>query len=222
MSIGKTALVIGCVASLLVCLGCSRRGMSVGRFSAYFQDPADARKIAMGVPIPISYKGNDIEIIPQHRAGTQDQVVTFSVTVQHRGRWDLKENHEFRALVFPYITPTPDEIYGVHIPGLAYSQRTFSRQESLQEFWDYLWSRPHLSYSIEEIRQLLPEEQAHQLDGNVTSRQTFVLDWPHDERSLSLRFTYDPDKGAVLLQGYGLDYPNGMNRENTQEADDSP
>ena len=201
------------LAALVSSLGCSRNGMAVGGFSAYFTNPEDAQKIAMGLPKVVSHHGSRVEITPRHQHGDRNQVVSYTVDVQFGGKWDLKEDDDLIALVLKHITPSPAEIYAVRFPGLKHSQHKFDRQESIKAFWEYLWSRPHAGYSIEEVRQLLPAAQATILDVNVTSSQTFVLDWPHDERSLMLTFTYDDDKGVALLQSYGLGYPNDTKKQ---------
>lgn len=193
--------------ALLCSLSCSRGGMAVGGFSAYFDDPADAQKVAIGASIPMVYKGNNLVITPRHRLGDREQVVAFSVNVDFGGTWDLREDNDLRELVHKHLQPPPAELYAIVLHGLKYSQRKFHRKASIKEFWEYLWDRPQAGYSIEEVRQLLPEDLASRLDGSVTGSRSFIFEWPHDKRSLVLTFTHDKDKEAALLRSYELGYP---------------
>lgn len=203
----RTIVLMLLCGTLLGALGCSRGGMAAGGFSAFFDDPADAQKVVLGAAKPVDYKGNHLVITPRHRLGDRDHVVAFSVDLKFGGTWDLREDDEFRSLLRKHLQPSPSEIYAIRLHGLKYSPRKFERKESIQEVWEYLWDRPQAGYSMEEVRQLLPEDLAGRLEESVADGRSFVFEWPHDARSLVLAFAYDKDKMATLLRSYELGHP---------------
>jgi len=195
------------LGALALCLpGCSPQNTAQGGFLGYFEDPELADQVVLDQPVTIAAEGGTLEIIPRARRGPRGRVIRYSVSLISGGGWRLDEDDEFRALLSERLSPVPDEIYAIVLPGLKYSQAQFERTRSIQEFWEFLESREAPGYSLEEIRQLLPESYSQKLDEPVTQSRTFVLDWPEDERDLTLGFVYDPEKQAAILRSHGLVY----------------
>lgn len=196
------------LAIIVIQSGCSRRIEAIGYCHIQFATPDDFQVASNAPPVVIQHQGATLELTPRSTTPLDEEVRTVLYTVKLEGdsSWGVHNDHDFRELVRTHIRPKPHDVFGIQLDDLKYSERSSPRCQSIEEFQQRIWERGPGGYSLQEIAALIPNPAGLPDADACRTRQIVWLDWPADERDLSLEFEFDEGKQAVLMVGGGLGY----------------
>jgi hypothetical protein len=190
--------------------GCDVARQEVGGFTCVFQTVSDAEQAHARGLVVLQIREGKVAIqprrVPTLSESKRTQVV-YTVKLDLTKDWDVRDDDAFRALVRTELEPEPVDIYDIKLAAVRYVNRNLDREHDIASFYSRVSERGIGGWSKQEIELLLPigyELPALPVDAR---RHKVWLDWPSDERQLSLDFEYDVDKREQILKGCGLDYP---------------
>jgi hypothetical protein len=191
-------------------VGCDNARQETGAFTAVFSSIEDADNTHERGSVILHLSNGTVTLQPR-RVPTlfenQKKQVEFIVTVDLKRDWGIRDDEDFRTLVTPELTPRPLDIIAISLSGVRYINRRVERSEDIKSFFECVSDRGTCGWSKNEIELLLPNGYALPTIPADAKRHTVWIDWPIDERQLSLDFEYDEDKQEQILMGYGLGYP---------------
>lgn len=190
-------------------LGCDNAYQETGGFTAVFKSIEDADEAHNCGTVALNLPNGRISLEPR-RVPTlfesQKSQVEYIVTIDFKSNWSIHDDDDFRSLVSPNLKPAPLDINAIRIHDVRYVNRPVDRAKDIASFYALISTRGLGGWSKEEIESLLPIGEKLPPIPNDSQRYKVWIDWPHDERQLSLQFEYDADKREQIMLGYGLNY----------------
>jgi hypothetical protein len=191
-------------------VGCDNARQETGGFTAVFSSIEAADETHSRGPVILNLSAGTVTLQPRivpTLFESQKKQVEFIVTVDVKRDWRICNDEEFRALVTPVLLPEPLDIIAISLSGVRYVNRPVSRSEDIKSFYACVAERGAGGWSKKEIELLLPDGYELPTIPVDAKRHKVWLDWPSDERQLSLDFEYEDDKDEQILMGCGLNYP---------------
>ena len=185
-----------------------------GGFTAVFRSIEEAEKAHDHGTISLSVPNGNVSIQPRRIPTLFENHKThvdYLVTIERKSglsinNWSIDNDDAFRAFVRPHLDPAPVDIHAINLRGVQYVNRPVERTTDIAEFFEKLSDRGLGGWSLKEIRLLLPADTSLPVIPIDSQRHEVWLDWPYDERQLSLDFSYDEEKREQILLGYALNY----------------
>ncbi len=188
-------------------VGCDNARQETGGFTAVFSSIEEAERTHDHGSVILNLSGGTVTLQPRRVPtlfASQKKQVEFIVTIDLKRDWGIRNDDDFRAFVTPILAPEPLDIIVIRLSGVRYANRPVSRSDDIKSFYACVEERGTCGWSKKEIELLLPK--GYQLP-NIpldAKRHKVWLDWPSDERQLSLDFKYDEEKNEQILMGCGL------------------
>ena len=179
------------VVSLWCLCGCRPHGLIGGHFSADYSSEEDAVKASREEVVLIEVHGNNFELRPSGRKGTQ---VSYDALLHVPYNTEVETEEEFCALLMPEMDPRPIAFYGIEFLELERTPRKVSKARSMEEFIDTILYYPTGHFNLDNVLAMLPEEAnikkatgpgIIRLDVEVSASTTYrKLSMELDERDL--------------------------------------
>ncbi len=190
--------------------GCDNARQETGGFTAVFSSIEEAEKTHDRGSVILNLSGGTVTLQPRAVPTlfeSQKNQVEFIVTVDLKRDWGIRNDDDFRALVAPILAPEPLDICAIRLSGVRYVNRPVSHSQDIKSFYACVAERGTGGWSKKEIELLLPNGYELPTIPVDAKRHKVWLEWPSDERQISLDFEYDDDKREQILMGCGLNYP---------------